>query len=85
MSKTYYKVLQKDMTSACLWSSISKFRVEYKINQWVEPKVEGTKLFIFESLESAKNLAKGLSEDIYECIAENVSTPKENCPPLFYS
>lgn len=46
------------------------FPVEYKVGEWVSPVLEGSKLFVFDTLERA-NLFACSSEKIFECEVEN--------------
>lgn len=63
--KVYYKVVKSyDLSSARTSSS----PVWYKLKEWIEaPK--GTRLFLFDSLEAAKNFAD-MDEEIYTCQAQ---------------
>ncbi len=82
MAKKYYKVVNPDMTSCCLHPSFpSKFRVTYKVGQWTKPKIDGTRLFIFSSLDAAKNFRYNQQYpyptwDIYECEVNNARRDK---------
>lgn len=70
-----YKVLKKNMGS---FADIPKeYRVTYKLNSWVKPKVEGTRLFFFKTLEEADNFCH-YAEDkvIFKCEAKNVAKIK---------
>jgi hypothetical protein len=61
--KVYYKVVKSDdLSSARAFSP-----VWYKLKKWIEaPK--GTRLFLFDSLEAARNFAN-IGESIYTCQA----------------
>lgn len=75
--KTYYKVVGHDLKSFILYRAsanciltydqASKFAVQYKENEWVY----GNNLFVFDSLNSAKNFTRHLRLYIYiyECEA----------------
>lgn len=60
----YYKVVNKDMSSAYVGSNFvydsEKIKVYYKINKWVQPKIKGSKLMVFDSLEKAENFIKNM-------------------------
>lgn len=83
MAKTYYKVVRdyRGQLTSCLESFspslkiIDRFEIEYKIGDWVKPKVEKTDLMCFSSLADAISFsltAKHLK--IYECNVKNPRT-----------
>lgn len=74
----YYKVVNSDMSSAYVGSSCvyfnDKIKVFYKINRWINPKIKGTKLMVFDSLASAEKFRnKGWGDYIYRCQVKNPS------------
>lgn len=74
---TYYKVVQYDLTSFCHNPEFpEKFRVKYKIGEWVQPPIG--KLFIFGSLDEVKKfvLLSAVRYRIFTCEAENVEVGK---------
>lgn len=83
MAKKYYKVVATYNLSYFSVISIlnvpgdfeSEFNVEYKINEWVKPKVCGAPLMCFASLEDAINFKNQLWNNrtiiIFECEVRN--------------
>lgn len=73
-AKTYYKVVS-DMNgnyrSAGL-GVMSPYSVSYFLEQWTEPYIKCSFLFVFDDLESARAFAIG-SQKIFECEVEGVS------------
>lgn len=72
----WYKVVDtgpQGYTSVCQNPAFPEsYRVVYKINKWVKPRIKGTRLFVFSSLEDAKHFASlSLFDDplikIFEC------------------
>jgi len=41
--------------------------LEYKLGQWVKPKLDNSKIFVFKSLYAAQRFACGESQVIFEC------------------
>lgn len=67
---TYYKVLKN--SQSILSDLPISIRVEYKLNEWVKPKLENSPLFVFNSLDKAKSHYTQMSADsIYECEVKN--------------
>lgn len=74
MTKKYYKIVKQDTWSSAV-SSSPTLEVEYELNQWVKPRLLGSDLFIFDTLENAIKCCwnSGWSEkDIFECEALGV-------------
>jgi hypothetical protein len=75
----YYKVVNSDFSSAYVGSdyaySCEKLKVYYKIDDWVEPKIKGSKLMVFDSLENAQYFMDhcGWGVYIYKCEVKNPS------------
>lgn len=80
--KTYYKVLTIEpdaaLTSICQIEDVvgvgRERALEYKPGQWTVPTLKGSKLFIFDSFDNAKEFAhKMLSTHaaIWECQVKN--------------
>lgn len=73
----YYKVVNSNLSSAFISSGMVlnsiHFTVLYKINEWVEPTIKGSKLMVFDSLEEAENFLNifGWGDVIYKCEAKN--------------
>lgn len=73
---TYYKVTTLRGLSICVAREHKNtpFCVQYKVGEWVEPKVIGTKLFCFDQIEAAKNFGYGEAEywfRLWECEVTN--------------
>lgn len=52
MSKTYYKILTKNLESLTaeeMKGSIGDCSIQYKLNKWVFPKILGSSLFVFRN------------------------------------
>jgi len=93
MTKTYYKVVRTDIDPDTMFSAItSKLKyslyhryeknknnliVQYKLNEWVFPKIVGSKLFVFDNLHDANNFAWNYYYTVYECEIKN---PHKSCP-----
>lgn len=62
MSKTYYKVVSKNLQSAVVSSSYSTLvlplSVQYKIGDWTEANLKGSNLMVFDSFNAANNFIK---------------------------
>lgn len=73
----YYKVVNIDLSSAYIGSisNGSKLQVYYKLNDWVEPHIKGSKLMVFDSLKSAEEFMTvyGWGSRIYRCEVKNPS------------
>lgn len=85
MNKTYYKVVyernSKELASIFeYFYGRNDFSVVYYTEEWTAPVKEGTRLFCFDSLESAKYFIRyrfRKSEiKIYECEVKNPGIPK---------
>jgi hypothetical protein len=65
MTKTYYKVVTKSLTS--VWAP-EEVEVQYKIGKWVEPKIKEFPLAVFNSLDNARSFScLDPSSKIFEC------------------
>jgi len=72
---SYYKVL-KHGKSVLMDLPIS-LKVEYKLNEWVKPKLENSPLFVFSSLQQAHfHYDQMCADSIYECEVKNPRTIK---------
>jgi len=60
--------------------SLNQFNVKYSLNKWTFPKVKGSKLFVFDDIDSAKLFAYNHNGITYKC---EVLNPKKTGP--FYS
>jgi hypothetical protein len=76
----YYKVVAccgNKLTSCCQNPLFpDEYRVEYKINEFVVPRIEGTKLFVFNDLQCAIDFAfelfgLGCYGEIWSCEITN--------------
>ena len=79
--RIYYKVVAYEKMNRKLYSAfvhtqityqgffkLRKLQVEYKIGQWVKPKVQGTKLCVFTNLDAARDYSISRSNPlIYTC------------------
>lgn len=82
MVKKYYKCVWKnksnELESVCRNTDIvdSEIKVFYKIGEWVKARLEGSKLFVFDSLKAANDFRyyemSGQSQiEVYECKVQN--------------
>lgn len=73
----YYKVVYEASSGRLLssWTADNIFAVEYKLNEFVYPKVEGSKLFVFNHFSYALGYREcsPLCLTIYECEIINPS------------
>jgi hypothetical protein len=71
----YYKVvanIDNKLQSACRHINFpEEFRVTYEIGKWIEPRVKGTRLFIFKDFDCAKKFASDNWGEVYECEVKN--------------
>jgi hypothetical protein len=80
--KTYYKCIVRQLGTKALMSSCygSDYTIEYKIGKFVTPILNGSKLFIFDSLKAAKDFifinCTYCYTDIYACEAVGVEDAK---------
>jgi len=70
--KTYYKVVSFDLKSYLYKHLPKEFVVKYEIGEWVYPKVEGTKLMVFNNLKDARKFCY-FGSHVYNCMIENPS------------
>lgn len=79
----YYKVVTKDLlsyidTQYALSMQNEKFIIQYKIGEFVKPKIPNSQLFVFNSLEEAQQWhMRGLR--LFECEVKNPRKAKI-CP-----
>lgn len=64
-----YKVV--DVANSGIMYSVSVPRsaahcLRYSIGQWIKPKIEGSKIFVFDTLAHAKDFA-GVGHSVFEC------------------
>lgn len=80
--KKYYKVLSVVEDKLYSYNCSKNFTdlsnekyvgtsLEYKVGEWISPKINGSDLFIIDNIENARNLA-GHNYIIFECEAKNV-------------
>lgn len=89
MGKIYYKVLTQELKSVISRNGPLEDRfitenliIQYKINEWIKPKIKYTKLMVFDNLDDAKYFTRGTQLIIYECKIKN---PSKNGPfAIFY-
>lgn len=73
----FYKVVNEDLTSCCRNPCFpSEYRVQYKIGEFVSPKIDKTRLFVFKYLEDVKKfltncILEKYDWNIYECEVVN--------------
>jgi len=74
----YFKVVRSyDLSSCCLNDDFpNEFRVFYKLNEWVSPVIENTRLFVFKTLDDARCFISSEyfshgTISIYECEVKN--------------
>jgi len=67
--KIYYKVVSYDLCSILYRYLPREFIVQYKIGEWIYPKVKNTKLMVFDNLASASRFAPNYP--IYTCVVKN--------------
>lgn len=69
MKKKYYKIVRREANATGFsynsWGNPNK-KVEYKLNEWVEAP-EGTRLFVFDSLEEALANKFRQNDVVFEC------------------
>ena len=59
--KSFYKVVsssrfeETEVLSSAMSGYLGEVAVEYKVGQWTEPKIEGSKLFCFASIKQARS------------------------------
>ncbi len=67
----YYKCTTRYRKSLLAHTN-EKFRVIYKFKKWVYPQIEGTKLFVFDNLQSAIDFCgSDYFKRIFECEVKN--------------
>lgn len=75
----YYKVVNDNMSSAYIGSGcIGNYKeliIYYKIDDWVKPRIKGSKLMVFDSLENAQYFMDhcGWGYYIFKCEVKNPS------------
>jgi len=76
-SELYYKIVNTEdgVLKSCI---IPKYSggIVYRVGEWTKPVIANSKLFVFNSLESAKNFRGGnWFQSIYECEVINPTLP----------
>ena len=78
--KYYYKVVDED-----LWSVVAQntsLRVQYKLNEWVTPRVAHTDLMVFKDLDYAKAFCQYMMfQSVYKCQVKN---PRKRGLMIYY-
>lgn len=59
MNKTYYKVVRRFNKSFVSCAIAGDFKVEYKIGQRTYPKINNSKLFVFDTFNNAMSFRYG--------------------------
>ena len=86
MGKVYYKLVNLELKSFNLFPD-HPFKdhyinegsvIQYKINEWIEPKINGSKIFIFDTLDNVRSFLTIHSSaipntKIFECEAKGVN------------
>ena len=76
----FYKVVNEDLTSCCRNPNFPlKYKVRYKIGEFVKPNIDGTRLFVFKNLDDVNEFLSNVFLEkefwsVYEC---EVTNPKE--------
>ena len=73
----YYKVVTQYLESASAVKCEPDLAIQYVQNEWVYPKLQGTKLFVFDDFWAAKDFCIMGQRYIYECEVQN-PTPSRN-------
>lgn len=72
----YYKVVSKslgNLLSAVTDDLPDKYVIKYEIGKWVEPKIKGSKIFVFNNREVAFEFTKNSkSWFVYECEVDGI-------------
>ena len=75
MAKYYYKVVGRDLCSCVVGQFFNRSRpsfcVQYKVGEFVKPKIPHTKLMIFETYRQAQNFSSSYNR-IFKVEAKNV-------------
>ena len=83
-SKAYYKIVDghlKSMNNLSRYKYLLNYVVQYKYKEWVEAKIFGSSLFVFDSLSSVSNFLYSYpfyqeSCDVYKVAVENIRKNK---------
>jgi len=87
--RIYYKVIQEysGITHSCRTHSflnydlLQKICLKYSVDEWTEPKIQYSKLFVFSNFEAAEKFAHMYScTAIYSCYVKNPSRLKVMMP-----
>lgn len=70
MPRTYWKVLSNYRNSYVVPDTVGG--IHYPIGEWVTPKIENSRLFIFDSEESARDWALVRRTLVVPCNAKNI-------------
>lgn len=102
MAKTYYKVVSFSMESAlsCFVGEYNikydptdvgykDFMLEYKLNNWVYPKLNGSRLYAFNDIKYASDFISKIREHdvtcrLFECEVKNPKKIKQ-IPSMFHN
>jgi hypothetical protein len=85
----HYKVVEQSESDPSQFSSVMPYRypwrLRYRIGEWTEPAVPGTKLFVFRSLPAARlfNYTCAYNGAVFECeVRGQPKQPKLMTDPL---
>lgn len=65
----HYKVVSPDLTS--IVAKNEGLCIQYKVGEWIKPKVKHTDIMVFDSLEAADSFRAGQNKRIFECAVQN--------------
>lgn len=65
----YYKVVSQDLTSFV--AKNEDLCIQYRVGEWVKPKVKHTDIMVFDTLEAADSFRSSETKRIFECAVQN--------------
>lgn len=71
--KIFYKVVTFDM---CSLTRFPKARLQYQLNEWIYPRIDGSDIMVFDSVKSVENSKLFASKN--RCFECEVIKPKRN-------
>ena len=78
-----YKLVSPSLRSVCM--DVSGIKVQYKIGEWVKPNVEGSHLFVFDTIQSVKNfIGNRLSFKSCKVYEVEIKASRKIRQPLFF-
>jgi len=78
--KTYYKLTTLDNKSILNILNLelySQYSIKYILNEWIMPKLEGSKLFVFSTKKAVKNFISFKDKSYFRCYVCNVRQPQK--------